>query len=215
MNSVYGFTGEITTKYDKTVLTVFNNIFQSLPIVSILEKKVFVVHGGISTDEFSVNDIRVLNRFAEPAQNGLLHDLLWAGKFFYILYLFFLFILFISYYYYFFFLIDPHALPGKHPSKRGLGFEFGPDYTDKFLKKENLELIIRSHELKQNGYQWDHNQKCLTIFSAPNYCDEADNKGAIVNFTNPEDMTPDIVTFESVPHPKIPSMYYANKTFSF
>lgn len=30
-------------------------------------------------------------------------------------------------------------------------------------------MVIRSHEVKQQGYQVEHNGRCVTIFSAPNY----------------------------------------------
>ena len=46
----------------------------------------------------------------------------------------------------------------------------GPDVTENFLKKNNLEYVIRSHEVKDMGYEVAHNGKCITVFSAPNYC---------------------------------------------
>jgi len=30
-------------------------------------------------------------------------------------------------------------------------------------------MVIRSHEVKHQGYQVEHNGRCVTIFSAPNY----------------------------------------------
>lgn len=47
--------------------------------------------------------------------------------------------------------------------------QFGPDVTAKFLADNNLELLIRSHEVKDNGYEVMHDGKCITVFSAPNY----------------------------------------------
>lgn len=35
----------------------------------------------------------------------------------------------------------------------------------------NLELLVRSHEVKHEGYEYQKGGKTLTIFSAPNYCD--------------------------------------------
>lgn len=43
-----------------------------------------------------------------------------------------------------------------------------------------LELLIRSHEVKQEGYEVHHNGQVVTIFSAPNYCDFTGNKGAFI-----------------------------------
>lgn len=46
---------------------------------------------------------------------------------------------------------------------------FGPDVTKKFLQKNKLDYIVRSHEVKQEGYEVIHDGKCITVFSAPNY----------------------------------------------
>jgi serine/threonine-protein phosphatase 5 len=34
------------------------------------------------------------------------------------------------------------------------------------------DLIIRSHEVKEQGYEIEANGKLITVFSAPNYCDQ-------------------------------------------
>lgn len=64
---------------------------------------------------------------------------------------------------------DPQHENGRAPSKRGVGCQFGPDVTEKFLKLNNLQYIIRSHEVKSLGYEVAHNGKCITVFSAPRY----------------------------------------------
>lgn len=60
---------------------------------------------------------------------------------------------------------------GRGPSKRGMGVYFGSDVTESFLKDNSLSLVVRSHEVKDEGYSWHHKGKLITIFSAPNYCD--------------------------------------------
>jgi len=81
---------------------------------------------------------------------------------------------------------------------------FGPDITNKFLKENNLgkiiiyvDLLIRSHEVKQEGYEEAHNGKCITIFSAPNYCDQMGNKGAFIRLKG-KDMVPKYTKFVAV-----------------
>ena len=55
---------------------------------------------------------------------------------------------------------DPHPQKGRAPSKRGVGFSFGPDYTQAFLEQNNLQLLIRSHEMQEEGYTIDHDGEC-------------------------------------------------------
>ena len=64
---------------------------------------------------------------------------------------------------------DPQPQMGRSPSKRGVGIQFGPYVTHRFLRLNNLDYIIRSHEVKQEGYEVAHDGKCITVFSAPNY----------------------------------------------
>ena len=98
MNQMYGFTGEIKHKYDDTVMKMFAKLFQRLPLAAVVHDKVFVVHGGLSTQEGGVTlqQIENLQRFKEP-DSGLMSDLLWSGEiksfFFFFLLFIFIFIL--------------------------------------------------------------------------------------------------------------------------
>ena len=73
---------------------------------------------------------------------------------------------------------------------------------------------MRSHEVKPEGYEYQKGGKVLTVFSAPNYCDQMGNKGAYVKFGG-ADMQPQITSFEKVDHPKVPPMAYASSWGSF
>jgi serine/threonine-protein phosphatase 5 len=64
---------------------------------------------------------------------------------------------------------DPQAENGRSPSKRGVAFQFGPDVTKTFLELNQLDMVVRSHEVKETGYVIDHGGLCVTVFSAPNY----------------------------------------------
>lgn len=58
---------------------------------------------------------------------------------------------------------------GRSVSKRGVSCQFGPDVTQAFLEENQLDYIIRSHEVKAEGYEVAHSGRCVTVFSAPNY----------------------------------------------
>ncbi|VDK62022.1 unnamed protein product, partial [Cylicostephanus goldi] len=109
---------------------------------------------------------------------------------------------------------DPQDLRGRAPSKRGVGCQFGPDITDAWLSKNGVQYVIRSHEVKPEGYEVHHSGKCITVFSAPNYCDQMGNKGAFITITG-DNLTPKFTSFEAVPHPMVPPMVYANSLFGF
>jgi serine/threonine-protein phosphatase PP1 catalytic subunit len=73
-------------------------------------------------------------------------------------------------------------------NERGVSYLFSKNVVDKFLTKNNLDLIVRAHQVRgclikvvESGYEFFSGQQLLTLFSAPNYCEEFDNYGAILN----------------------------------
>jgi serine/threonine-protein phosphatase 5 len=182
MNNLYGFEGEVLHKYDVKTYDLFCDIFCHMPLVYVLNKKVMITHGGLfSKDGVKLDDIRKLDRLREPPEDGIMCELLWS---------------------------DPHPQNGRHPSKRGVGTQFGPDVAHRFLDDNGLDYLVRSHEMKQGGYEEEANGRVITIFSAPNYCDQMGNKGAFIRFKGGE-MKPKFTQFNAVEHPKIPVMAYA------
>ncbi|KAL3638278.1 Serine/threonine-protein phosphatase 5 [Castilleja foliolosa] len=183
MNKIYGFEGEVRSKLNDTFVELFAEVFCCLPLAHVINEKVFVVHGGLfSVDDVKLSDIRAIDRFCEPPEEGLMCELLWS---------------------------DPQPQLGRGPSKRGVGLSFGADVTKRFLQDNKLDLVVRSHEVKDEGYEIEHDGKLITVFSAPNYCDQMGNKGAFIRFEAP-DLKPNIVTFSAVLHPDVKPMAYAN-----
>ncbi|KAJ1548563.1 Serine/threonine-protein phosphatase 5 [Cladochytrium tenue] len=129
--------------------------------------------------------IRAIDRFKQPGSEGLMCELLWS---------------------------DPQPQKGRSRSKRGVGIQFGPDVTDAFCKLNGLDVIVRSHEVKQDGYEVAHGGKCITIFSAPNYCDSVGNKGAFISVG--PDLKLKYTQFSAVSHPNVRAMQYAGNLFS-
>jgi serine/threonine-protein phosphatase 5 len=181
MNRIYGFEGEVKAKLDDKMFQLFLEVFEWLPLASVVGSKVFVTHGGLPTSPtVMLDEIRKVKRGMEPPDSGLMSDLLWS---------------------------DPQPFNGKSPSKRGVGFSFGPDITKAFLERNNLNLLVRSHEVKEEGYLVEHGGSTITVFSAPNYCDFTGNKGAFIHFE--KDMEPKFTQYEAVPHPDVKPMAYA------
>jgi serine/threonine-protein phosphatase 5 len=171
MNKMYGFEGEVKHKYDMDVMELFSETFCQLPLCAVINSRVMVVHGGLfSADGVTLNDIEAIDRVKEPPDSGIMCDILWA---------------------------DPIKTNGRHPSKRGVGLCFGPDIAHRFLNENGLEVLVRSHEVKENGYEEEADGRVITIFSAPNYCDQMGNKGAILKFHG-SNMTKRYVTFTAV-----------------
>lgn len=79
LNKLYGFYGEVLHKYDSKVYELFNELFQHLPLCHVINKKVFVTHGGLfSKDGVKLEDIRKTQRVKEPGDEGIMVDCLWA-----------------------------------------------------------------------------------------------------------------------------------------
>jgi diadenosine tetraphosphatase ApaH/serine/threonine PP2A family protein phosphatase len=169
--SVYGFQAECCEKYDPITFSLFVEIFQQLPFYCVINKDVFVVHGGLfQGSDVTLEDLNALDRsnFAldESATNAddfdpvsrsnyqeflkqMGRDSLWS---------------------------DPMNIAGKHPSMRGAGIAFGEDVAREFLTQNNMKFIIRSHECIRSGYDEPYASSAsqddpllCTIFSASDY----------------------------------------------
>ncbi|KAH0548111.1 Palmitoyl-protein thioesterase 1, partial [Trichoglossum hirsutum] len=138
MNRVYGFEGECKAKYNERIFKLFSESFSALPLATLIGGKFLTLHGGLfSDDNVTLDDIRKLNRHnqRQPGHAGLMMEMLWT---------------------------DPQTAPGRGPSKRGVGMQFGPDVTKRFCEENGLEAIIRSHEVRMEGYEVEHDGRCIT-----------------------------------------------------
>ncbi|XP_068521573.1 serine/threonine-protein phosphatase 5 [Anas acuta] len=183
MNQIYGFEAEVKAKYTAQMFALFSEVFEWLPLAQCINGKVLIMHGGLfSEDGVTLDDIRKIERNRQPPDSGPMCDLLWS---------------------------DPQPQNGRSVSKRGLSCQFGPDVTKSFLERNRLDYIIRSHEVKPEGYEVAHDGKCVTVFSAPNYCDQMGNMGSYIHLRG-GDLRPDFHQFTAVPHPNVKPMMYAN-----
>ena len=197
MNKVYGFEDECKHKYSQRIFDLFSQSFESLPLGTLINDDYFVMHGGLPSDtSATIEDMKKIDRFKQPPREGVFMEMLWA---------------------------DPQAGNGFGPSPRGLSSAFGPDITRQFLTKNKLKRIFRSHEVRQGGYEFEHENQLITVFSAPNYCDTEKNLGAIIHVVpnntsekqTPVDKDLIIETFTASPHPDIKPMAYSNGGLGF
>ena len=72
-------------------------------------------------------------------------------------------------------------IDGWDDNERGVSYIFGPKIVTQFLKKHDLDLICRAHQVVEDGYEFFAKRQLVTIFSAPNYCGEFDNSGAMMS----------------------------------
>lgn len=96
-----------------------------------------------------------------------------------------------------------------------MSFTFGPDVVSRFLQKHDMDLICRAHQVVEDGYEFFSKRQLVTLFSAPNYCGEFDNAGAMMSVD--ESL---LCSFQVRDIPGIITLYliehnFANLTMSF
>jgi len=155
INIMYGFYDECKRKYSIKLWKRFGDVFNCLPLAAIIDEKVFCCHGGLSPDLQNIEQIRRIPRPLNVRDEGLACDLLWSDP-------------------------EPGVL-GWGENERGISYTFGQEEVSKFLEKFDFDLICRGHQVVEDGYEFFAKRKLVTIFSAPNYCGQFDNAGAVMN----------------------------------
>ncbi|KAH7724878.1 Ser/Thr protein phosphatase family protein [Aphelenchoides avenae] len=160
INKCYGFYGELTGRWGQekghALWIAINAVFVWLPLAAVVNKRILCMHGGIGPSLNSLDDIRNLKRpITDPNANPLACDLLWADP-----------------------MID---LRGYIPNTvRGVSVYFGEDTVIEACARLKLDLIVRAHQMMLNGYGFYCNRRLVTVFSAPRYYVDKNNKGAVM-----------------------------------
>ncbi|KDO32597.1 hypothetical protein SPRG_03070 [Saprolegnia parasitica CBS 223.65] len=172
ITEVFGFMKECVAKYDQEVYSMYCVVFKWLPLATVLDKRILILHGGITREGITLDEMQTLPRQyydlgkyrdvgrTKEDKKMFKHmrkvkDILWS---------------------------DPATAPGWKENARGAGINYGPDHVYKFMVKNRLELIIRSHECVPKGFDWPYAAKgmLVTLFSASNYCGAANNMGCFM-----------------------------------
>lgn len=123
ISMIYGFYDECLRRCSRGVWKTFVNCFNCLPFAATVEDKIFCVHGGLSKDLRSFDQIRNIKRPCDVPEDGLLCDLVWA---------------------------DPATgqdADWRFNDVRGTSVTFSSTVVSRFMDAHNLELIIRAHEV--------------------------------------------------------------------
>ena len=155
ISRIYGFYDEVKRRFNVKLWKTFCDVFNALPLAAVIEAKVFCVHAGLSPEIMS--DVAVVSKVKRPCdvpEEGLVCDLLWS---------------------------DPEPdITGWAENDRGVSYVFGPDIVTDFLDKNDFDLVVRAHQVVEDGYEFFASRQMVTLFSAPNYCGEFDNAGAMM-----------------------------------
>lgn len=185
LTEYFTFKTECKIKYTERVYNACMEAFDCLPLAALMNGQFLCVHGGLSPEIHTLEDIKRLDRFKEPPPYGPMCDLLWS---------------------------DPLEDYGSertteqysHNTVRGCSYFYSYAACCDFLQNNQLLSIIRAHEAQDAGYRMY--KKCqstgfpslITIFSAPNYLDVYNNKAAILKYEN---NVMNIRQFNCSPHP--------------
>jgi len=176
---------EVMTKYNNSdnVWKCLVDVFDYLPLSAMVGAEVgrpyFCVHGGLSPQIDTVDNVMELDRIKDIPSEGPMCNLLWSVP-------------------------DEQFGSGNNPE--GMGYTFGRDISETFCHSNGISAIIRSEQSGQTvkgGYEWTHDNLVLTLFSAPNYNNE-ENKGAILKID--PDLKLSYTTFSQAKGPEAKSL---------
>ncbi|XP_037935625.1 serine/threonine-protein phosphatase 6 catalytic subunit [Teleopsis dalmanni] len=171
ITKVYGFYDECFSKYGNSNAWKYCcKVFDLLTVAAIIDEEVLCVHGGLSPEIITLDQIRTIERNGEIPYKGAFCDLVWS---------------------------DPEDMDLWRQSPRGAGWLFGQLVTKDFMSINNLELICRAHQLVNEGIKYMFDGKLVTVWSAPNYCYRCGNVAAILKFQTATDRSTSI--FWAVP----------------
>ena len=171
VNQMYGLFNDCTTLYGHAAIWYrVNEVFDYMPIAAVIRPNIFCVHGGLSPTITLIEQLTMINR-VKDIDSGPIADLTWS---------------------------DPDTTTKFRPNTRGSGYSFGEEDTrrflynnrmlndspyspDPFVAKADHGFIARSHQVAQQGYEWQHQNRLVIVWSAPNYTYKQNNKATFMD----------------------------------
>ena len=119
ISNVYGFYDEIMKKYgNANPWKYFTDCFDYFGCTALVNESVLCVHGGLSPEIRTLDQVRRIDRIQEIPPDGAYCDLMWS---------------------------DPDDCDFWNLSPRGAGWTFGAQVTTEFNYLKGLSLIARAH----------------------------------------------------------------------
>ena len=162
MTELFGFAAECRRKLNSTMWPCFLRAFDTMPIGAVIGHQYFCIHGGISPELKSLDDVRNIKRPTPIPESGLLADLLWS---------------------------DPSAKTKEWgPNDRGATITWGLKVANRFLASNKLACIVRGHQMANDGFDFPFapSRSAVTVFTASKYTNEFNNKAAYMTVEDKE-----------------------------
>lgn len=169
MNDKYGFRkacSEALGPRGEEIYVAIQFVFGWLPLGSLIGNRILVVHGGVGDGNWSLEQLRGVQRplgHKQLQSADWIWNILWS---------------------------DPieedcnqGSMFGVHESPRGKAAKrFGWNITQQFCAKEGLDMVVRSHQAKKDGFGFDvmHDDCLMRVFSARDY-ERNGNDAAVLN----------------------------------
>jgi serine/threonine-protein phosphatase 4 catalytic subunit len=172
VTQVYGFYDECLRKFGSPAAwRLCTEVFDYFTLGAIIEDKILCLHGGLSPNFDTLDEIRRIDRKREVPHEGPMADIMWS---------------------------DPdESVQGWGVSPRGAGYLFGEDIVKKFNHANGISLVARAHQLVMEGFKIMFDQQLVTIWSAPNYCYRCGNTAAAMKIA--DDGRYDFLSFDAAP----------------
>ena len=172
VNEIYGLGQECKDRLndeinkENSIFNLINKAFEYLPFGVLIDGGTLLVHGGIGTSIENLDDINNISRptpVVQDVENIMqlqIIDLLYSEY------------------------DDKESNYNinneRDTMKKGFIVKYGKKRLDDFLNKNNINLLITSHQFVKEGFNTFNNDKLLVLFSATNYMDKYNNIGAMI-----------------------------------
>jgi diadenosine tetraphosphatase ApaH/serine/threonine PP2A family protein phosphatase len=157
LTMTYGFYDEVLKKYgNPNVWNSIIEVFTYLPLAAVIDRGILCIHGGLSPELPFIDEICAIDRVKNIPESGPMCDLVWSDP-------------------------DPSDHEGWAVNNRGAGYLFSSHVVKEFLEMNEMQTIVRAHQLVEEGYIYNFGDKSfVTLWSAPNYCYRCGNDASVM-----------------------------------